>query len=41
MDEYLDGTDKEGLLYSSSENNASFDMDVVKLVIAGFKVGSV
>ena len=31
MDEYLDGTDKEGLLCSSSENNASFDMDVVKI----------
>ncbi|KAL6311162.1 hypothetical protein AAG906_000905 [Vitis piasezkii] len=31
MDEYRDGTDKEGLLCSSSENNVSFDMDVVKI----------
>ncbi|KAI3718255.1 hypothetical protein L6452_19118 [Arctium lappa] len=30
-DEYLDGADEEGLLCSSSESNASFDMDVAKI----------
>ncbi|KAK1414808.1 hypothetical protein QVD17_30567 [Tagetes erecta] len=33
-DEYLDGADQEGLLYSSSESNASFDMDVAKILRA-------
>ena len=37
MDEYLDGTDKEGLLCSSSENNTSFDMDVAKIPQAMIK----
>ncbi|CBI37818.3 unnamed protein product, partial [Vitis vinifera] len=37
MDEYLDGADKEGLLCSSSESNASFDMDVVKILQAMMK----
>lgn len=34
MDEYLDGADGEGLLCSSSECNASFDMDVAKILQA-------
>nr|XP_043624485.1 serine/threonine-protein kinase ATR [Erigeron canadensis] len=33
-DEYLDGADEEGLLCSSSESNASFDMDVAKILRA-------
>ncbi|XP_034681323.1 serine/threonine-protein kinase ATR isoform X6 [Vitis riparia] len=37
MDEYLDGADKEGLLCSSSESNASFDMGVVKILQAMMK----
>lgn len=37
MDEYLDGADKEGLLCSSSESNASFDMDVAKILQAIMK----
>ncbi|XP_047310870.1 serine/threonine-protein kinase ATR [Impatiens glandulifera] len=32
MDEYLDGADGDGLLCSSSESNASFDMDVAKIL---------
>ncbi|XP_071715523.1 serine/threonine-protein kinase ATR [Rutidosis leptorrhynchoides] len=31
-DEYLDGADEDGLLCSSSESNASFDMDVAKIL---------
>lgn len=34
MDEYLNGADEEGLLCSSSESNASFDMDVAKILEA-------
>lgn len=37
MDEYLNGADKEGLLCSSSESNASFDMDVAKILQAIMK----
>ncbi|KAI3710823.1 hypothetical protein L2E82_40617 [Cichorium intybus] len=33
-DEYLDGAEEEGLLCSSSESNASFDMDVAKILRA-------
>lgn len=32
MGEYLRGADEEGLLYSSSESNASFDKDVAKIL---------
>ncbi|KAE8721139.1 Serine/threonine-protein kinase ATR [Hibiscus syriacus] len=32
MDEYLSGADEEGLLCSSSESNASFDLDVAKIL---------
>lgn len=32
MEEYLTGADEEGLLCSSSESNASFDMDVAKIL---------
>lgn len=34
MDEYLSGADEEGLLCSSSESNALFDMDVAKILQA-------
>ncbi|XP_021753008.1 serine/threonine-protein kinase ATR-like isoform X1 [Chenopodium quinoa] len=34
MDEYLDGANKEGLLCSISDSNASFDMDVAKILQA-------
>lgn len=34
MDEYLTGADEEGLLCSSSESNALFDMDVAKILQA-------
>lgn len=34
MDEYLSKADEEGLLCSSSESNASFDMDVAKILQA-------
>ncbi|KAF8405476.1 hypothetical protein HHK36_010382 [Tetracentron sinense] len=34
MDEYLSGADEEGLVCSSSESNASFDMDVAKILQA-------
>ncbi|KAK3006551.1 hypothetical protein RJ639_017706, partial [Escallonia herrerae] len=34
MDEYVNGADEEGLLCSSSESNASFDMDVAKILQA-------
>ncbi|XP_023529566.1 serine/threonine-protein kinase ATR [Cucurbita pepo subsp. pepo] len=37
MDEYLTGADEEGLLCSSSESNASFDMDVAKILQAMMK----
>ncbi|KAK2664947.1 hypothetical protein Ddye_003521 [Dipteronia dyeriana] len=37
MDEYLSGADEEGLLFSISESNASFDMDVVKILQAMMK----
>lgn len=37
MDEYLSGADEEGLLCSSSESNASFDMDVAKILQAMMK----
>ncbi|CAB4290922.1 unnamed protein product [Prunus armeniaca] len=37
MDEYLSGADEEGLLCSSSESNASFDMDVAKILQALMK----
>ncbi|CDP14533.1 unnamed protein product [Coffea canephora] len=37
MDEYLTGADEEGLLCSSSESNASFDMDVAKILQAIMK----
>ncbi|GAB4838582.1 hypothetical protein Ancab_028127 [Ancistrocladus abbreviatus] len=34
MDEYLKDADKEGLICNSSESNASFDMDVAKILQA-------
>ncbi|KAE8721412.1 Serine/threonine-protein kinase ATR [Hibiscus syriacus] len=37
MDEYLSGEDEEGLLCSSSESNASFDLDVAKILQAMMK----
>ncbi|GLT42972.1 hypothetical protein SLA2020_169490 [Shorea laevis] len=37
MDEYLNGADEDGLLCSSSESNASFDMDVAKILQAMMK----
>ncbi|KAJ0089365.1 hypothetical protein Patl1_32854 [Pistacia atlantica] len=37
MDEYVSGADEEGLLCSSSESNASFDMDVAKILQAMMK----
>ncbi|OMO91928.1 hypothetical protein COLO4_18014 [Corchorus olitorius] len=37
MDEYLSGADEEGLLCSSSESNASFDLDVAKILQAMMK----
>ncbi|KAK6916768.1 UME domain [Dillenia turbinata] len=37
MDEYLNGADQEGLLCSSSESNASFDMNVAKILQAMMK----
>ncbi|KAL2937004.1 Serine/threonine-protein kinase ATR [Bienertia sinuspersici] len=37
MNEYLDGADKEGLLCSISESNASFDLDVAKILQAIMK----
>ncbi|XAR72671.1 Non-specific serine/threonine protein kinase [Bertholletia excelsa] len=37
MDEYLNGADEEGLLCSSSESNASFDMDAAKILQAMMK----
>lgn len=37
MDEYLNGADKEGLLCSISDCNASFDMDVAKILQAIMK----
>jgi len=37
MGEYLEGAEKEGLLCSSSESNASFDMDVAKILQAIMK----
>lgn len=37
MDEYLSGAEEEGLLCSSSENNASFDLDVAKILQAMMK----
>ncbi|CAA0406623.1 unnamed protein product [Arabidopsis thaliana] len=37
MDEYLDGADAEGLLFSSSDSNASFDRDVAKILHAMMK----
>lgn len=37
MDEYLSGANGEGLLCSSSESNASFDMDVAKILQAMMK----
>lgn len=37
MDEYLSGADEEGLLCSSSESNAFFDMDVAKILQAMMK----
>ncbi|KAM2581297.1 hypothetical protein TB1_003592 [Malus domestica] len=37
MDEYLSGADEEGLICSSSESNASFDMDVAKILQAMMK----
>ncbi|KAL7198528.1 hypothetical protein ACSBR2_020923 [Camellia fascicularis] len=37
MDEYLNGADEEDLLCSSSESNASFDMDVAKILQAMMK----
>ena len=37
MDEYLSGADEEGLVCSSSECNASFDMDVAKILQAMMK----
>ncbi|KAG7975717.1 hypothetical protein I3843_06G113400 [Carya illinoinensis] len=37
MDEYINEADEEGLLCSSSESNASFDMDVAKILQAMMK----
>ncbi|XP_022748509.1 serine/threonine-protein kinase ATR-like isoform X3 [Durio zibethinus] len=37
MNEYLSGADEEGLLCSSSESNASFDLDVAKILQAMIK----
>ncbi|XP_010266921.1 PREDICTED: serine/threonine-protein kinase ATR isoform X2 [Nelumbo nucifera] len=37
MDEYLSGAEEEGLLCSSAESNASFDMDVAKVLQAMMK----
>ncbi|CAK9143133.1 unnamed protein product [Ilex paraguariensis] len=37
MDEYINGADEEGLLCSSSESNAFFDMDVSKILQAMMK----
>ncbi|KAF5745781.1 serine/threonine-protein kinase ATR isoform X1 [Tripterygium wilfordii] len=37
MDEYLSGADEEGLLCSSSESNASFELDVAKILQAMMK----
>ncbi|CAH9113406.1 unnamed protein product, partial [Cuscuta epithymum] len=37
MDEYLSGADQDGLICSSSESNASFDMDVAKILQAMMK----
>ncbi|XP_027767681.1 serine/threonine-protein kinase ATR isoform X1 [Solanum pennellii] len=37
MDEYLNGADEEGLVCSSSESNALFDMDVAKILQAIMK----
>ncbi|KAI3991217.1 hypothetical protein MKX01_022438 [Papaver californicum] len=37
MDEYISGADEEGLLCSSSESNACFDMDVAKILQAMMK----
>ncbi|KAF5185097.1 serine/threonine-protein kinase ATR [Thalictrum thalictroides] len=37
MDEYLSGADEEGPICSSSESNASFDMDVAKILQAMMK----
>ncbi|KNA16075.1 hypothetical protein SOVF_091650 [Spinacia oleracea] len=37
MDEYLDGADQEGLHCSISDSNASFDMDVAKILQAIMK----
>ncbi|XP_075094243.1 serine/threonine-protein kinase ATR-like isoform X1 [Nicotiana tabacum] len=37
MDEYLSGADEEGLVCSSSESNALFDMDVAKILQAIMK----
>lgn len=37
MDEYIGKADEEGLLCSSSESNASFDMDVAKILQAMMK----
>ncbi|CAH2061656.1 unnamed protein product [Thlaspi arvense] len=37
MDEYLGGADEEGLLFSSSDSNASFDRDVAKILQAMMK----
>ncbi|KAF6176279.1 hypothetical protein GIB67_023570 [Kingdonia uniflora] len=37
MDEYLSGADEEGLVCSSSESYASFDMDVAKILQAMMK----
>ncbi|KAI3955847.1 hypothetical protein MKW98_006207 [Papaver atlanticum] len=37
MDEYISGADEEGLLCSSSESNACFDMDVAKILQAMLK----
>lgn len=37
MNEYVSGADEEGLLCSSSESNATFDMDVAKILQAMMK----
>ncbi|XP_054777127.1 serine/threonine-protein kinase ATR [Prosopis cineraria] len=37
MDEYLSGAEEEGLLCSCSESNASFDLDVAKILQAMMK----
>ncbi|KAK7270160.1 hypothetical protein RIF29_23104 [Crotalaria pallida] len=37
MDEYLGGAEEEGLVCSSSESNASFDLDVAKILQAMMK----